>query len=269
MIDQKDNFLSEVLNHIKSKEAKKFVNAELSYHIKSAKQDWMEKGLSEAEAEEKAVEQMGSPNTLGRQFNKLHRPKVDWLMIVLLVTTMGLGFLPLMNLDEMYGNLAVEKTFSVLFGAILAIVLMLFDYRKFKNYGWLFYSIGILLLLGLVILPSVIAPWINGIPYLNLGSLYIDALLMLPIFYLAWASFFQSNRLKVWQFCGLFLISLFLFLPVSKLSTTFIYIVMVFVMLWWSKFERKIFRSNLLHHSITKHHDNIDECCRQFAYREK
>jgi cell division protein FtsW (lipid II flippase) len=45
--------------------------------------------------------------------------------------------------------------------------------------------------------------------------------------------------LKVWQFSGLFLISLFQFLPVSKLSTTFIYFVMVFVMLWWSKFERK------------------------------
>ena len=91
------------------------------------------KGLSEAEAVEKAVEQTGvPPNTLGRQFKpKLHRPNVDWLMIVLLVTTMGLGFLPLMNLDEMYGNLSCNKD-GPSFLAILAIVLNVVDYRKFK-----------------------------------------------------------------------------------------------------------------------------------------
>ncbi len=240
MADQKDNFLSAVLSHIKSKEAQKFVSAELSYHIKSAKQDWMKRGFSEAAAEVKAVEQMGSPNTIGRQFNQLHRPRVDWLLVILLVTIMAFGFLPLMNLDEMYGNLATKKTFYILFGVITTIGLMLFDYRKFKNYGWLFYTIGILFLLALPFLPPAFAPRINGIPYLKIGiGPVFESMTALPFFYLAWSSFFQNNKFKVWQFSGLFLISLFLFLPVSKLSTTFIYIVMVFVMLWWSKFERK------------------------------
>ena len=73
--------------------------AELDYHIKEAKNKWMEKGVDEADAEEKAVGQMGSPVKLGQELNKLHRPKVDWLMVILLVTAMGLGFLPILFLD--------------------------------------------------------------------------------------------------------------------------------------------------------------------------
>lgn len=53
---------------------------------------WVEKGLSEEVAEDKAVEQMGSPIKLGQELNKLHKPKVDWFLIGLLVAAMGLGF---------------------------------------------------------------------------------------------------------------------------------------------------------------------------------
>ena len=53
---------------------------------------WMDKGLSEEVAEDKAVEQMGSPIKLGQELNKLHKPKVDWFLIGLLVAAMGLGF---------------------------------------------------------------------------------------------------------------------------------------------------------------------------------
>ena len=59
------SFLEEVRDQIKSKEAKEFVSAELDHHIKEAKNKWMEKGLDEAVAEEKAVVQMGSPVTWG------------------------------------------------------------------------------------------------------------------------------------------------------------------------------------------------------------
>ena len=86
------SFLNEVRDQIKSTEAKDFVEVELDYHIKEAKSHLLAKGLDEAEAEEKAVGQMGSPVTLGQKLNKLHRPKVDWLTVVLLLTAMGLGF---------------------------------------------------------------------------------------------------------------------------------------------------------------------------------
>lgn len=95
-----ERFVSEVTNHIKSKEAKSFVATELDFHLKQAKNTWTEKGLSEEVAENKAVEQMGSPIKLGRELNKLHKPKIDWFIISLLVIAMGLGFLPLVALGH-------------------------------------------------------------------------------------------------------------------------------------------------------------------------
>ena len=51
---------------------------ELDFHLKQTKDMWIGKGLSEEVAEDKAVEQMGSPIKLGQELNKLHKPKVDW-----------------------------------------------------------------------------------------------------------------------------------------------------------------------------------------------
>ena len=73
------SFLGEVRDQIKSKEAKEFVAAELDHHIKEAKNKWMEKGVDEAAAEEKAVVQMGSPITLGQKLNKLHMKLIQLL----------------------------------------------------------------------------------------------------------------------------------------------------------------------------------------------
>ena len=91
-MNKKGAFLKEVTNHIKSKEAKDLVATELDFHLKQTKNMWVEKGLSEEVAEGKAVEQMGSPIKLGRELNKLHKPKVDWFLLILLVVAMGLGF---------------------------------------------------------------------------------------------------------------------------------------------------------------------------------
>ena len=89
-------FLEEVTQFIKSKEAKIYVASELDSHLQKTKNDWLKHGLSDEEAEEKAVEQMGNPAKLGKELNKLHRPKVDWLLVSLLAAVMGLGFLPLL-----------------------------------------------------------------------------------------------------------------------------------------------------------------------------
>lgn len=94
------HFLETVTNEIKSKEAKQYVKVELSQHIQKSKQSWVQRGYSEIEAEEKAVKEMGSPITLGKSLNKLHRPKVDWLLISLLIVTLLLSFLPIMALNQ-------------------------------------------------------------------------------------------------------------------------------------------------------------------------
>ena len=230
-----ERFLTEVTNHIKSKEAKDLVATELNFHLKQAKNMWMDKGLSEEVAEDKAVEQMGSPSKLGRELNKLHKPKVDWFLIGLLVAAMGLGFLPVL-VFEYTNDVMINKVIFVILGVVTAIGMMLLDYRKLERMGWLFYVIGVVVLLILYCFPNAS---MIGEPLIQIGPIAIDCPMAVPFFFLAWASFFNNSRLKIIHLVVLYLFSLYLFLIVSTLSSIFIYITMVFVMLWWSKLGKK------------------------------
>ncbi|HDR4420074.1 TPA: FtsW/RodA/SpoVE family cell cycle protein [Bacillus cereus] len=230
-----DRFVSEVTNHIKSKEAKGFVATELDFHLKQAKNKWIEKGLSEEVAENKAVEQMGSPIKLGQELNKLHKPKVDWFLLILLVAAMGLGFLPIIALGHT-NDLLMNKVIFVILGIVTAVGMMLFDYRKLERLGWLFYTIGILILLAIKCFPT---GYVIGEAIIKIGPIKIDCLMTMPFFFLAWASFFNNSRLKFMHLLMLYVFSLYLFSTTSILLPIFIYITMVFVMLWWSKLGKK------------------------------
>ncbi|SCC02951.1 FtsW/RodA/SpoVE family cell cycle protein [Bacillus wiedmannii] len=230
-----ERFVSEVTNHIKSKEAKSFVATELDFHLKQAKNTWIEKGLSEEVAENKAVEQMGSPIKLGQELNKLHKPKVDWFLLILLVAAMGLGFLPVF-VFEYTNEVIINKVIFIILGVVTAIGMMLLNYRKLERMGWLFYIIGVVVLLILYCFPNAS---MIGEPLIQIGPIAIDCLMAVPFFFLAWASFFNNSRLKIIHLVVLYLFSLYLFLIVSTLSSIFIYITMVFVMLWWSKLGKK------------------------------
>lgn len=237
MKNKKNIFLSEVTTHIKSKEAREYVTKELDFHLTQGKKGWMEKGIDESEAEERAIEQMGSPIELGRQFNKIHRPRVDWLSIILLVTTLCLGFLPLFPLGYMdEGHFITYKIVFTFLGSLIAIGLMLFDYKKLIKLGWFFYTLGILMLFSMLTFTNTT---IGGLPVLRIGPITLESLMAVPFFFFAWASFFHNRKLKVWHFSLLFFISTYLFLIANSIATTFIYIVMVISMLGWSKFNRK------------------------------
>jgi rod shape determining protein RodA len=235
--ENRERFLSEVLNHIRSKEAKEFVSAELHFHLQQVKKEWIGKGMDEEEAEERAVSQMGSPVKIGQELNKVHKPRVDWWIICLLAITMGLSFLPLFALGDMLADsYRINKMMHVLLGSIAAIGMMLIDYRKLEKRGWLFYAIGILLLLLITKFPNVI---INGVPYFKIGPVELESFMLLPFMFVAWSSFFNNTRLNIWQLAILFIIPLFLLLLVPNLSVVFIYAVMVFVMMWRSQLGKR------------------------------
>ncbi len=238
----KERFLADVTRQIHSKEARIHVEKELNYHLKETKKYWMDKGLTEIEAEEKAVNQMGDPLKLGVKMNKLHRPKVDWLLLSLLAAVMVLGILPILALAESYGEVRdsflQNKVIFGLAGLALAIGIMFFDYRRLQRWGWVFFLIGAAILSALRWFPNT---FINGEPHFwipGVGALSCWA--ALPFFFLAWAQFFQDKRIKVWQLILLFVFSLYLFIMIPNLSITFIYGMTVMIMLWWSHLSKKV-----------------------------
>ncbi|KOS68600.1 hypothetical protein AEA09_08595 [Lysinibacillus contaminans] len=232
-----DTYLQRVTSYIKSKEARTFVMTELKQHIKQTQQAWMSKGLTEDDALQKAIAEMGSPSTLGESMNKIHKPKVDWFLIGLLVSILVLSFLPLMS-QTMYSFtlLGKRKAIFVVLGIILAISMMYLDYRKLQKYGYVFFGIGTAILLLLSLFPTA---FIHGQPVFMIGPLRIESMMAMPFYVIAWASLFH-NRTNLFVCIALFTISSLLFVMNFQITILFVYIALVAVLFLYSPFSKKI-----------------------------
>lgn len=130
-------FLNTVCKQIKYKPANKPISEELEGHIQDAKADYLCKGYSENESEEKAVEEMGDAKQIGKKLNKIHRPKLDWMLLILITVLIGFG---ISNSTLQVGHYLRKS--GILIGLLLAIVIYFFDYRKIKKHSNLIYLIA-------------------------------------------------------------------------------------------------------------------------------
>lgn len=74
----------------------------------------------------------------------------------------------------------MNKVIFVILGIATAIGMMLLDYRKLERFGWLFYTIGILILLAIKCFPTIS---INGEALMKIGPIKIDCLMTIPFFF--------------------------------------------------------------------------------------
>jgi cell division protein FtsW (lipid II flippase) len=246
MSNLKEHFLAEVLQYIKSKEAKQLVYKELSYHLKMSKLDLVSKGTNENEAEENAIKKMGSPKEIGTHFNKLYRPKFDWILFGLFIIILSMGILPILNVQDQYPeNLLSKQMIYIVLGIIVTISVMLVDYRKIKRFGWFFLIIAISVLLTLTFIPNLVingVPFIytiNGVPYIHLFGFTISGSSLLPLFLVFWAYYFSKEKPNLFVIIGVYSLSMLLFLGLPSFSTAFIYTILVLVLFCCSSIRKK------------------------------
>lgn len=86
------DYLTAVGAQIRWRRAREPLLRELSDHIADQAADYRADGLEEADALNKAVAEMGDPEEVGRDLDRLHRPKNRWglALAVLLLTLAGL-----------------------------------------------------------------------------------------------------------------------------------------------------------------------------------
>jgi cell division protein FtsW (lipid II flippase) len=238
MGDKRRTFLEGVNSHIKSTEARAFVSRELNDHIDNEKERLLKNGLGEKDAEETAIKHMGNPAELGKDFNTIHRPKIDWWLAGLLLLTISLSFLPLLmwNVNSSFYFTKMKLIITFL-GLGLAFGVMLFDYRKLQKFQWTFFAIGMLIL---VLLGFMSNQFINGRPHFAMGPLTIESTMAVPFLFLGWSIFFSKEGFRIWKAAMLFIGTAFLFLMSVNLSIVLIYSIMVFVMMWGSRMRLKM-----------------------------
>ncbi|WP_042221773.1 FtsW/RodA/SpoVE family cell cycle protein [Oceanobacillus manasiensis] len=242
-----EEFLSKVTSKVKSKQAHTMIKKELTHHLQELSQSYKERGFSKEASDEKAIQEMGNPFTIGEKLNPLHKPKMDWVLIVLFVIFASISFLPLVggipevSLSSTYfmERQAIWYSLSV----PVIIVFLFFNYRKIMNWWMYFYTIGLLIHLYLHLFGNIV----NGAKkWVSLSGLTVDGTIMSLFFlFLAWAGIFSKiNEFRSWKKQGflfvLFWVPMLLYMMVPDFMVGIIYFFCLLGMFTFSRVHKKL-----------------------------
>ena len=140
-------FLENVCNEIKYKPIRNDISEELALHIEEVKQDYIAEGLTEENAEEKAVSNMGNAEEIGKKLNKIHRPKLDWMLLILVAILIGFGILVIfIRTSRETDSYSINRGIKfIAIGIIASCIVYFMDYRKSLKYSNSFYIVASLL----------------------------------------------------------------------------------------------------------------------------
>lgn len=195
------NFLNNVCKEIKYNPVKQGIAEELKLHIQEMKEEYINNGMNEAEAEEKAVSQMGEAEEIGKQLNKIHRPKLDWKLLFLILLLIGFSFIVTISKDVTtgYSNFTGRQITNLLVGVILGVFIYFFDYRKLKKYSNLIYAVATgILILGTTKISNVT----QGLCFVNIGICsFMPAIVSVPLYIIAFIGYIleynKENVIKI------------------------------------------------------------------------
>lgn len=151
-------YVEAVCSQIRWKKARDGIREELEGHISDQSGAYVGGGMSEAEATEAAVKQMGDPVEVGLQLDRLHRPKRQPMMLLLVfaIALSGLAlkiFIPELSFEK---DFFVKQTVSLLLGTAAMLIMYFFDYSIIGKYPkTLFFTVTIICGLALFAEPRL------------------------------------------------------------------------------------------------------------------
>ena len=190
-------FLDNVCNQIKYKPIRENIAEELKNHIEETKENYIQEGLQEKKAEEKAINEMGDAEEIGKSLNKIHRPKFDWKLVLIIIVLLCFGglvsFIRTYSVDEkIFGtegqSIIKFITFSII-GIIIGTGIYFIDYLKLAKYSNVLYILATLSILSSLCRGTVI----NGIPHLCIGTIiFSSAVIAVPLYIIAFVGFINN-----------------------------------------------------------------------------
>lgn len=198
-LDRK-SFLDTVCSQIKYKPVRGEVAEELKNHLEEAKEEFVQAGWKTEEAEEKAISQMGDAEEIGKKLNKIHRPKLDWKLLILIIILIGFGLVvAILQQSTNSGNRIQHTAIYMLIGLVFCIGMYFFDYQKMQKYADLLYLLATILM----ILPYLgLANMVNGVNQLRIGSItFMPCTITVPLYLIAFIGYVtkyqKENRIKI------------------------------------------------------------------------
>ncbi|MGL6174586.1 MAG: FtsW/RodA/SpoVE family cell cycle protein [Cellulosilyticaceae bacterium] len=152
-------FLMNVLKEVKYSKIHPHIQLELEDHIECLKEDYIEQGLAEDESYQKALTHMGDPESIGKQLHKIHKPKLEWSVMLSVILLIGIGLMTLYYTGkyDYYRELQGVETLDpyiflrkqiqyIMIGILVSISMYFMNYRKLERLCIVGYITGLLLL---------------------------------------------------------------------------------------------------------------------------
>lgn len=238
-------YLTTVCSQVKWREVHEPIRQELLTHISDIVEEARQNGVSQAEAIEKALVQMGDPVIVGIQLHKTHKPRVEWGLAALTGSLVILGLLTIYVLESSglvrsNAPLFIKSFLSLLLGLMCIVGLYFFDYQKIKSFSGVIY-IGTVCFMVLTLL---FGQGHNGqFIVLTIGFLRLSFFGVTPfLFAIALSGIFsqcdQQQPRELWRALFLLVIPVMLYLLAPSVSTAIIYLIVVFTLLLASGAKR-------------------------------
>ena len=155
---KKDEYIAAAVSKISNRKAKLETEAELAEHIDELTEFYLDRNMTVEEAEERAVADMGEPETICVSLGKLHTGAGKAVYIVLLIMIIFFGIAALLGLDNSlfnvealhlhrllyYGNSRLESELlyaDILIPYIILVLFTVIGYRRYKPFLEIVFSI--------------------------------------------------------------------------------------------------------------------------------
>ncbi|NLK00242.1 MAG: FtsW/RodA/SpoVE family cell cycle protein [Clostridia bacterium] len=221
------DYIDRVCAQVRFKDVHNDLEMELTAHIREAAKEYMDKGFSKGEAVEKAVVRMGDPVTVGKELDRAHRPRIEWLVLLFSFIFIGFGLVAIYFAEKTLTSNFIFKR-SLLFSiaaAVLIGILYYFDYRKLEKRSKYIY-LGTLVLLTVSVLNGTFA---NGAPWFKLGPINFNIITMSPLlFSISFAGIFNGwdwgSTREFIKGVVIFFVPLIIILKASSFAIAVVYI---------------------------------------------
>lgn len=160
-----EEFIKTLTEQIRCVKAREGVAREISDHILDQTAAYELAGDDHDEALKKAVRDMGDPVEVGVALDAIHRPKIDWKMLVITFVLSIIGLAVMYTTGDTY--MFPRQCIFTLIGFAVIVGICLVDYTYIGRYSHIIY----IALTVFLIFCWIIHPSIGGINYFNI---YID-----------------------------------------------------------------------------------------------
>jgi len=158
-LDKINEYVTSLCQEVRWKKAHLRISKEMTNHIVDGRDTYVEQGLDEQSATERAIADTGDATIIGSELDRIHRPRPQWTMFAWVAVLLIIGVIASMFL---YGDFNLLRH---ILGVTIGIALMLgayyIDFTIFGKYSYIIYGAVALLTVAILFLPFSFVYFLN------------------------------------------------------------------------------------------------------------